>query len=230
MQKPNPITYFESEGSDNLPHVVKILKKTLERRIELRTAKLVFLTAEGRGPAMAYSALEAYDPKIIAVTFAPRASGKKDGKPYTPRIPEKARKFFDGVEIPILSSRLPFDALGSWTNYAESKSKIIVDTLGLFGGSIPLAVQAVLQACDMGYVEIGELVFAVTGDCVLLLSASSTAAFLTPVQGLVIHEILCKPRSFTITRQSIPATSPLTLEGSKSSNEENETRTDRLIE
>jgi len=230
MPKPNPITYFDTEGSDNLTHVIKILKKTLERRADLRTAKLIFLTSEGRGPAMAYSALEAFDPKIIAVTFAPGACAKKDGKSYVPKIPERARKFFEGVEIPILSSRLPFDALGSWASYAESKSKLIVDTLSLFGGSVHLAIQAVLQACDMGYVEVGELVFAVTGDCVLLVLASSTAVFLTPTQGLVVEEILCKPRRFTITRKAVVPPSPLTIEGNKGSEDEDHQRNNLLIE
>jgi len=230
MPKPNPITYFDTEGSDNLAHVIKILKKTLERRTELRTSKLIFLTAEGRGPAMAYSALEAFDPKIIAVTFAPGACAKKDGKPYIPKIPERARKFFEGVEIPILSSRLPLDALGSWTSYADSKSKVIVDTLSLFGGSVHLAIQAVLQACDMGYVEIGELVFAITGDCILLVLASSTALFLTPNQGLVIEEILCKPRRFTLTRRAAASTPPLTIEGNNDSTGEDSQRSKLLIE
>jgi hypothetical protein len=179
---------------------------------------------------MAYSALEAFDPKIIAVTFAPRACAKKDGTPYTPRIPERARKFFEGVEIPILSSRLPFDALGTWSSHAESKPKLIIDTLSLFGGSVHLAVQAVLQACDMGYLEIGELAFAITGDCILLVSASSTAVFLTPTQGLVIQEILCKPRRFTITRQNLASAPPLTIEGSRGSEEESRMLNIRPVE
>jgi hypothetical protein len=230
MPKASSITYFDGEGSENLSHVLKVLKRTLDRRVELRSSKIVFLTAEGRGPAMAYSLLEPYDPKIIAVTFAPGACATKDGKPYIPRIPEKARKFFEGVEIPVLSGRLPFDAFGSWASHAESKAKAISDTLALFGGSVPLAVQAVLQACDMGHVGIGEIVFAVTGDCLLLVSASSSAVFLTPSQGLSIHEILCKPRRFTITRKNLQVTTPLTIEAALTQEAIPEENATRLIE
>jgi uncharacterized cupredoxin-like copper-binding protein len=78
--------------------------------------------------------------------------------------------------------------------------KLVVDLLSLLGGSFAQGVQAVLQACDHGLVEIGEKVIMVTGDSAALVTASTTAKFLTRDEGLSIHEIICKPRNFTIAR------------------------------
>ena len=63
------IVYFESEGRQNLDEVLRIIKKTLNKRQELRSRKLVIFTAEGQGPAMAYNKLREFKPRMIAVTF-----------------------------------------------------------------------------------------------------------------------------------------------------------------
>jgi hypothetical protein len=38
------------------------------------------------------------------------------------------------------------------------------------------------------------------GDCAAIVTASTTAKFLTSSDGMAIHEILCKARSLTIAR------------------------------
>jgi hypothetical protein len=135
-----------------------------------------------------------------------------------PEIPEKIQRFFQAFEIPIVTNRLPFDNIEGADAHNREMS-LIRDTLALFGGSIPLAIQAVLQATDAGHVNIGEQVIAATGDCALLVTASTTRLFLRKDHfGLVVNEIICKPRSLTITRktpspQLANPQSPLQIEG-----------------
>ena len=52
---------------------------------------------------------------------------------------------------------------------------LIKDVLSLFGGGFSLCVQAVLQACDMGVLKIGEKVVVITGDCAAIVTALTTA-------------------------------------------------------
>lgn len=149
---------------------------------------------------VAYNQLAGLDLKIIAVTFPPTYEvALRDGNSFKPEIPDKVKKFFKGVEIPIVTSRLPFDDISG----AESHNRdmgLIRDTLALFGGSMPLAIQCVLQAADYGLIEQGEQVIAVTGDTALLVTASTTKHFLSKQLGLMVNEVICKPRNFTRTR------------------------------
>jgi hypothetical protein len=210
MPKPSPITYFEREGTDNLPEVLKVIKKTVQRRSELQGCKVVFLTAEGRGPALAYNQLEQYGMKIIAVTFSPSFCIRRGDHLFHPQISPKVTKFFQGVEIPILTSRLPFDPIGGAESAVSQGLKMANDVFAIFGGGVALAVQAVIQACDMGHVKVGELAIVAAGDCALLVSASSSRLFLSPERGLAVLEILCKARTLNITRKK--ASAPQILE------------------
>jgi len=44
---------------------------------------------------------------------------------------------------------------------------------------------------------------AISGDTAALVSATTTSKFLSESEGLVIHEIYCKPRNFTISREEV---------------------------
>ena len=79
---------------------------------------------------------------------------------------------------------------------------LIRSALEVFGGSMPLAIQAVLQAADCGYVETGEQVIAITSDTAVLITASTTKQFLSNTCGMMVNEIICKPRMFTVSRRS----------------------------
>src|SRR5580658_1392903 len=199
MNKGHSIVYFEREGRENWSHVLQLVKRTFQRRADLRSCKVVIFTAIGEGPAAAYSLLQEWEPKIIAVTMAPDFALMRDGKKVSPRIPPKAKAFFDGVQIPVISARLPFQKIEGATAQNEQMG-LIIDVLSLFGGSFNYCIQAVLQACDHGLVEIGEKVIAVTGDAAAVVTASSTGKFLTRQEGLAVHEIICKPRYLTIAR------------------------------
>jgi hypothetical protein len=204
MTRLSKVQYFDAEGRANLPQVIKCIKSFLRDREGLSLpvpTKLVFLTREGEGPLLAYNQFHSSNMKIIAVTFPAHFAGTQDGKAYVPEVPERLRKFFNGVEIPIITSRLPFDEIVGSEAHNHDMA-LLRNSLSVFGGSIPLAIQAVLQATDSGYVNVGELVIAATGDTALLVIASSTRFFLSKDErGLVVSEILCKPRTFSVTRK-----------------------------
>jgi hypothetical protein len=204
MSRTIRVQHFDSEGRENLPDVIRNVKaylKSLQTGGRIGLPKIVFLTAMGEGPMMAYSQLGGLNVRIIAVTFPPGFSVKtKDGQIFEPKMPEKVMKFFRGVEIPVISSRLPFDTVTG----AESHNKemaLLRSSISIFGGSMPLAVQAVLQAADHGLIAVGEEVIAVTSDTAALITASTTEHFLSNTSGMLINEIICKPSVFSISRR-----------------------------
>lgn len=197
---PSQIVYFEREGRDNLGEVLRVVKKTLRKRTDLRALKLVIFTAEGEGPWMAYNQLDdEFDTKIVAVTFPLDYSAKYKDERIFPRIPDKVKKFFDGVGIMVVSpGPLPFDLIEGLEQHNQ-QMKIIRDAITIFGGGFTLCIQAVLRACDSGLVMPGEQVIAMGGDCAALITAGMTNKFLTK-NGISVDEILCKPRKFNIAR------------------------------
>ena len=205
MTKPRKVQYFESEGRENLHLVIKSIKAFLrspdDQGVPL-PKKIVFMTREGEGPTLAHSQLQDEDLKIIAVTFPRHYAGRRpDNSVFMPEISEKVQRFFKAFDIPIITSRLPFDDIMGADAHNREMS-LLRGTLAIFGGSIPLAIQAVLQAADAGLVDIGEQVIAATGDTALLVTASTTSLFLSKdSRGLVVNEIICKPRSFNVTRK-----------------------------
>jgi hypothetical protein len=199
MKKHQPITYFEREGRENWPHVLRLVKRAFERRPDLQSCKVVIFTAIGEGPAAAYNLLQPWDAKIIAVTLPPDFSVMRDGQKVSPHVPPKAKQFFDGVKIPVITARLPFQKIEGAAAHNDQMD-LIVNAISLFGGSFAQGIQAVLQACDHGLLEVGEKVIVVTGDSAAVVTASTTGKFLTRNEGLAVHEIICKPRNLTIAR------------------------------
>ena len=209
------ISYFEQEGRHNLPEVLNRIKSAFSKREDIRACKIVIFTALGEGPALAYNKLKEYDPTIIAVTFPPGYSVKKmndEGVEVETQIfiSDKLKKFFDGVGVTVLSGRLPLEGFDG-VEPIKQQMKLIKDALSLFAGGFSLCVQAVLQSCDMGAVEIGEKVVAITGDCAAIITASNSARFLSRDGGMSINEILCKPRNLSITRK--PSRPPVKVSG-----------------
>jgi len=205
MSRLSKVQYFESEGRGHLLEVVKSIKSYL-RQMDGQQAppKLIFLTRQGEGPVLAYNHIRVEGLKIIAVTFPRFFAGRNEnGSVFVPEIPERIRKFFAGVGIDIITNRLPFDDIFG----AEAHNRemgVLRSALALFGASIPLAIQAVLQATDAGKVDPGEQVIVATGDTALLVTASTTALFLmADVRGLAVNEIICKPRVFDRSRKPL---------------------------
>ena len=196
------IVYFDREGRENLPHVIRVIKKAVSKREDLRALKLIIFTAMGEGPLLAFNKLAKYDTQIIAVTFPLGFSVKsKDGALFSPRIAPKLKALFDGVGITVLiPPTMPFDPIDSMGSRNE-QMRLIRDSISVFGGSFNLCIQAVMLACDFGKIEPGERVISMTGDCAAVLRAARTQKFLTPESGIAVEEILCKPRYLTIARR-----------------------------
>jgi hypothetical protein len=211
MTRQNKVQYFESEGRDHLLEVIKSIKVYLRSTDDLRMPrKLVFLTRQGEGPVLAYNHIPLDGMKVIAVTFPRFFAGRgDDGSVFVPEIPDKIKKFFDGVGIDVITNRLPFDDIfGAEAHNREMR--VLRDALALFGSSVPLAIQAVLQATDAGKVDPGELVIVATGDTALLVTASTTHLFLMrDERGLSVNEIICKPRVFDRSRKPIVPKLPI---------------------
>lgn len=211
MSRGDKIQTFDEEGRENLPNVVKNIKNYMRGLISNGIpypVKVIFFTLQGEGPMLAYNQLSGLDLKIIAVTFPATYTIKlKTGGTYPPDMPEKVRKFFDGVEIPIIRARLPFDDI-SGAELHNKEMAMLKSALSVFGGSMPLAIQAVLQATDSGHIPSGEEVIVATSDTALLVTASTTKDFLDKTNGLVVNEIICKPRNFNISRPQ-PKPSPI---------------------
>jgi hypothetical protein len=199
------VQHFDSEGRENLPNVIKNVKnylRALQATGNNSLPKLVFLTGQGEGPMIAYNQLGGLNVTIIAVTFPPGFHVRINEKEvHYPQISERVRKFFAGVEIPVITGRLPFDNMDGADSHNREMG-LLCNAFALFGGSMPLAIQAVLQATDSGLVKTGEQVIAVTSDTAALMTASTTEHFLGRTCGMMVNEIICKPRIFTITRRS----------------------------
>ena len=210
------IVYFDVEGRENLEEVLRVLQRVLKKREELRPLKIVILTAHGEGPVIAYNELRKYEPKIIAVTFPPSFSVKRvNGDRYFPKISENILKFFKGIEIDVVvPPTLPFDFIDGMEAHNQ-QVKLVRDTISIFGAGFALCIQAVLRACDMGRIESGERVIAVSGDTAGLFIASTTGKFLNGKGGIAIQEIFCKPRGLNISRPTPPR--PMLIEGATKS-------------
>jgi hypothetical protein len=199
------VQHFDSEGHENLPNVIKNVKNYLRALLTSENSnlpKIIFLTGQGEGPMIAYNQLSGLDVTIIAVTFPHGFSVRiGENESFSPQIPERVRKFFNGVGIPIITGRLSFDTIDG-ADFHNKEMELLRSTLEIFGGSMPLAIQAVLQAADSGFVETGEQVIAVTSDTAVLITASTTKQFLSKTCGMMVNEIICKPRRFTISRRS----------------------------
>jgi hypothetical protein len=157
------IVYFDAEGRQNLAEVLRTLKKAIKKRSELQDLKIVSFTAEGQGPALAYSRLQEFSPRIIAVTF-PRGFSIKgpNGTRYCPCISDNILKFFKGVEIDVvIPPRLPFDLIEGMEAHNQQMN-LVRRTMAIFGTGFELCFQAVMSACDAGLVGEGETVIALT--------------------------------------------------------------------
>ncbi len=196
------IVYFSDEGRQHLEDVLRIVRRILKKREELRACPIVIFTAHGEGPYKAYSKLSEFAPRIVAVTFPRTFSIKRENAPYHPEIPPKIRQFFDGVGIEVvIPPALPFDMIEGMEGHNQ-QATLVRNVLSIFGGGFSLCIQAVLRACDAGAVDVGDSVIAISGDVAALVTASTTRQFLNQELGVAVQEIFCKPRKLTISRPS----------------------------
>ncbi len=207
--------YFDSEGRDNLKHVLKAVKQVLTRREELRNLKLIFFTAYGEGPMLATKILRVLNPKIIAVTFPPTFKVKRGEEWISPTLTKEVDAFLQEKDVKIITTRLPFDPMEGAESHTREMDTI-KSALAIFGESFPLCVQAVLQACDSGLVKEGEFVIGITGDSAAVIRTCCTQNFLSRGSQFFVREFICKPAIRELNRNphgKSEAVAPKTLEG-----------------
>lgn len=197
------IFYFEQEGKENLPYTVNLVAEYLNNNTKI--SKVVVFTSDGEGPLMLAKMVNPSDVKIFAVTFPYKSTFMVEGPGGEPReiipgtcLPE-VRKDLAQAGVTLVQGTLPF-----WEiiipGTADIKRKAIKHTLQLLCGGFELCVEAVLVACDAGWVEPGEEVIAMSADTALVAVASQSAWMFHPTRGMEIREIICKPRRCTIIR------------------------------
>jgi hypothetical protein len=147
------------------------------------------MTGLGEGPLLATRIFKEDRPHIIAVTLPPyfrTSDGCIQG------IAEEVSAYLRAMKVDIITSRLPFDGMGAGS--FDQEMNVIKSVLSRVGRSFPLCVQAVLQACDHGLIAEGEDVIGITGDTAAVITASTTANFLSPQSQFYVREFICKPR------------------------------------
>jgi hypothetical protein len=196
------IFYFEQEGKENLPYTVNLVAEYLKNS---EISKVVVFTSDGEGPLMLARMVNPSNVKIIAVTFPYKSTFIVEGPGGEPQeiipgtsLPEVKKELAE-AGVALVQGTLPF-----WEivipGTSDTKRKTIKHTLQLLCGGFELCVEAVLVACDAGWVEPEEEVIAMSADTAVVAVASQSAWMFHPSRGMEIREIICKPRRCTIIR------------------------------
>jgi hypothetical protein len=201
-----PITYFLTEGQQNLDECMKI---AFTAALKHKVNKIIIFTAEGRGIKLAlqdFLRREEYEGiKLIGVRF-PAGKHFTDGKGNQRLVefsPEDQALFADS-RVPIIRANLPFDTIAPHYGTEGRLGQdfgFVSNALNIFGGSMSLCVQSTMLACDAGEVDEGEHVIAMTSDTAILSRAATTSRFLT---DFIVREIFCKPAVLTIIKNEEP--------------------------
>jgi uncharacterized protein len=208
-------TLVDGEGRDQLD---ACMAATFEHCRTYGLDTVVIYTANGIGPCLAVdrylSRPEFVNMRIVAVT--PPANKPYMGNPLAARgasntvrtgIFGDRRKQLIEAKVPIVSARLPFRSPISATPATEDVPPLdpmqIVDrAFGVLGGGFSLCVQAVMMACDAGYVASGELVAAMSADTAIVAYAAHSEDFISPKKGLLVLHIICKPTVYKLSKSA----------------------------
>jgi len=200
-----PTVYFLQEGKENL---LQCLKTAFQAAKQQNVSKILIFTAKGDGVRIALESFcsqpEFSHIRLVAVTFpAAQVFRDKEGNKLESEISSGDAEFFRNSKVDIVRAHLPLDPFTPFRRRQGALGQdlsLIGEVLNLFCGSMSLCVQAIILACDAGFVAPGEHVIALTSDTAILAQASSTRRMLG---DLVIREILCKPAVLSVTRQEL---------------------------
>jgi hypothetical protein len=198
--------YLPGEGR---AHLRACMTQTFKACAQAGIERIVIFTATGEGPLYAvrrFLPRPTYrNLRLLAVTLP-------EGKAYPidPRHPERGlttpgvappiRTFLVDSGVPVITpDRLPFSADGA-EDEARTKMVTLTRAFDVLGGGVSFCIQAVLVACDQGAVQIGERVAVMTSDTSLIVVASNSEHFLSPEDGLLIQQIICRPAVYNISK------------------------------
>lgn len=195
------IFYFQTEGKHNMKQTIDLVKV---RAVALNLKKIIIFTGDGEGAFLLNEAVQENNIKVLAVTFPYKTTfrikdklGQEKIIPKTSEADVRQRLLEKG--IPLIQGVMPLWEI-VLPGTVESKVKVIQATLSLISGGLPLCVQAILMACDAGYVEPGEEVISMSADTAIVARAAQTRWLFHPERGLEIREIICMPRYCNISR------------------------------
>jgi hypothetical protein len=191
------VEYFETEGRK---HWSSVKKAALDRCTKLGLRKAIVFTGDGVAARDAASEFAKLGVQLIAVSFcAGHSAMTEDGKKVVTTVSQEIREALKARGCLFLQGTRPFEAI-VLPDCDDVKLTTLRETLGLFSGGMSLCVEAVLMAADAGLVSPGEDVVAMSGDTAIVARASTKAWLFAP-WGLQVREIICKPRSLTLTKR-----------------------------
>lgn len=199
-------TYFDGEGRAAMEQCIQCAADwAAAHAIET----LVIFSGTGEGPHYAATKLLPQPPytglRVVAVTPPYGRPYKIDPtNPDSPTVHSGIKKAMrddlTALQVNVVSAHLPFkerydgqSRTSEWARVAES--------FGVLGGGFALCIQAVLVACDAGFVQHGERVVALTADTAIEALACRTESFLSPLEGLLVGHIICRPARYNISKR-----------------------------
>lgn len=211
-------TYFLQEGKANLRECLRL---SFEAAAKHDISKIVIFTGAGEGVKIAYnefSSQEQYSHiQIVAATFP-------QGHPHAHLFLAEDQDWMDEKKIPLIRAHLPFDPIR--TQYQGhgilgQDFSLLGNVLSVFGGSMSLAIQAVLMACDASAVRKGEHVIALTSDTSIMVRSAPTSHLLT---DLIVRAVFCKAAFLDVSKkEELPASekaeAPKLIEGEVATSE-----------
>lgn len=194
--------YFSGEGRQFMQDC---LQESFNYSILHQVNKIIIFTGSGEGPLYALQNLlprpEFNHLKLVAVTppfGRPYHSGPQ-GDMVRAGVGDPLKRVLSNSGIPVISAHLPFKGIQIGSERTSEWSRV-GDAFGILGGGFSLCVQSVLIACDAGYVDVGETVVAVTADTSVSVIATRTESFLSPVNGLIVEDIIARPAIYNISK------------------------------
>lgn len=188
---------------------------------------MVMFTGSGDGPLLAAQnyliSPEHKKVRLIAVTPPYKKAYRsdplvKDSPVVISGISSPMRDFLKGAGVEICSGQLLFKPLRVGGKLDSEWSRVEA-ALSIMGGGLALCVQAIILACDAGYVNPRSQVVALTADTAIDAFAARTEDFLSETDGLIINHIICRPAKFTISKANhriyapVPTQLPLPAAG-----------------
>ncbi len=199
--------YFTGEGRT---HMRDCMHAAVETCHQLGIDRLVIFTGNGDGPhyvAREHLKLERYkNLRVVAVTPPAGRPYRSDiTNPESPMIragvPTPMRDELRGLGVPVVSAHLPFKEMYNGTERRSEWTRVN-ESFGIFGGGVAYCIQAVLVACDAGELEHGARVVAATADTAIVIEyACRTESFLSPLEGMLVGHIICRPAHYDISKR-----------------------------
>lgn len=197
------VFYYEDEGRQHLQKTAQLAAK---RGKELKIAKYVVFTADGEGALALAQSLTDGGAKVVAVSFPYKeplhirdsSGAAREVLPGT-SAPE-VEKVLTESGVLLIRGPAPFAESFFIPGVKDPKLEGIRYALQLISGGLHLCIQAITLATDFGAIEPGEDVIAMSADTAIVATGASTRFLFHPQLGMEIREIICKPRSLTLTR------------------------------